>query len=94
MEELLHHLGCINLVNNGKNYQAQLVSRISAINSTTKKKERLLAPLVLRYLHHHLRHSLDEAKGYQVVDFEAPWTYRKKVSALHWDVHGTLVTGL
>ena len=29
MEEILHHLGYINLVNNGINYQPQLVSRIS-----------------------------------------------------------------
>ena len=28
MEELLHHLGCKNLVNSGINYQPQLVSRI------------------------------------------------------------------
>jgi len=32
-EETLHHLECINLVNDGINYQPQLVSRISAINS-------------------------------------------------------------
>ena len=34
MAEILHHLGCKKLSNNGKNYQPQLVSRISAINST------------------------------------------------------------
>ena len=33
MEEILHHLGCINPVNNGMNHQHQLVSRISSINS-------------------------------------------------------------
>ena len=33
MAEILHHLGwCWNPINNGKNYQPQLVSRISAIN--------------------------------------------------------------
>ena len=36
MEEILHHLGCINLVNNGINYQPQL--RISAINSGLRNK--------------------------------------------------------
>ena len=35
MEESLHHLGCLNLVNNGINYQPQQVSRISSINSIT-----------------------------------------------------------
>ncbi len=34
MAEILHHLGwCWNPINNGINYQPQLVSRISAINS-------------------------------------------------------------
>ena len=32
MEEILHHLGCKNPVNNGINYQPQLVSRLSSIN--------------------------------------------------------------
>ena len=36
MAEILHHLGwCWNPINNGKNYQPQLLSRISAINSMT-----------------------------------------------------------
>ena len=37
MAEILHHLGCMNQwnpINNGINYQPQLVSRISAINGT------------------------------------------------------------
>ena len=38
MEEILHHLECINLVNNGINYQPQLVSRMSSINSISKTK--------------------------------------------------------
>ncbi len=33
MEEILHHLGYKNPANNGMNYQPQLVSRISSINS-------------------------------------------------------------
>jgi len=33
MEEILHHLGCKSIVNNGINYQPQLVSPISSINS-------------------------------------------------------------
>ncbi len=39
MAEILHHLGwdVWNPINNGKNYQPQLVSRISAINSSTFK---------------------------------------------------------
>ena len=34
MEEFLHHLRYVNLVNNGISYQPQLVSRISSINVT------------------------------------------------------------
>ena len=34
MEEILHHLGCKNPVNNGKDYQPQLVSRISSTVSS------------------------------------------------------------
>ena len=34
MEEIVHHLDVQNPVNNGTNYQAQLVSRISSINRT------------------------------------------------------------
>ena len=37
MEEILYHLGCINTVNNGINYQPQLASRISEPSTVCKK---------------------------------------------------------
>ena len=37
MEEILHHPKYINFANNGINYQPQLVSRISFMNSITSK---------------------------------------------------------
>ena len=65
MAEILHHLGwCQNLVNDGINYQPQLVSRISSINSSFGRQFPSTDPSLPKSSKYLLKRCLDPLKAF------------------------------